>query len=156
MHSWVHVDKFFNKLWLKGSWFYSDSPPPFKQFTGNKEGGGERGQFQRSHVMGLGKPQHREPLSAVGQGGRQAYAQRRWPWFELQEIRSWELAIKNSQPVNPFRARGGNGGRGWTRNNFFCPVTSILDSVHVGSSHTACADTRISLQHECSHPELKI
>lgn len=27
---WVHVDKFFNKLWLKGSWFYSDSPPSFQ------------------------------------------------------------------------------------------------------------------------------
>lgn len=30
MHPWVHVDKFFNKLWLKGSWFYSDSPPSFQ------------------------------------------------------------------------------------------------------------------------------
>lgn len=29
-HPWVHVDKFFNKLWLKGSWFYSESPPSFQ------------------------------------------------------------------------------------------------------------------------------
>lgn len=53
----VHVDKFFNKLWLKGSW--SDSPPPFRQFTGNMGEGSRRGAFQRSHVMNRGRANHR-------------------------------------------------------------------------------------------------
>lgn len=56
MHPEVHVDKFFNKLWLKGSW--SDSPPPFKQFTGKMRVSSRRGDFQRSHVIeqGPGQP----------------------------------------------------------------------------------------------------
>lgn len=87
-------------------------------------------------MTGLGKPQHRESLSAVGQGGRQAYAQRRWPWFELQEIRSWELAIKNSQPFNPFCAT-------WKKkagNNFIIK----LQAIRARSSQMVCVDAEDS------------
>lgn len=66
--------------------------------------------------------------------GKAAHAQRRWPWFELQEIRSWELAIMNSQPVNPFRA---NDKR---------PARKLLYRVTGNASRDLCGITPESLQ----------
>jgi len=42
VHPGVHVDKFFNKLWSKGSWLKTDSAPPFSSLleTSGEAGGG--------------------------------------------------------------------------------------------------------------------
>lgn len=70
---WSPRWQILNKLWSKGSWFQTDSAPPYKRFTGNMGGGRGRREFQRSHVIWKGGANHsygrRRGMGGKGGGG---------------------------------------------------------------------------------------